>query len=91
MKTDKLIAGVILGAAAGALLGILFAPDKGIDTRKKISRKSGDWADGIKNKFNDFISSVSEDIEDTKEEAGELFENGRRKVSQMKSDVSKAL
>lgn len=29
-------AGVIAGAAAGAIAGILFAPDKGSETRKKI-------------------------------------------------------
>lgn len=36
MKNGKLLAGVIAGLGAGALLGILFAPAKGSATRKKL-------------------------------------------------------
>jgi gas vesicle protein len=35
-STGKLIAAFLAGAAAGASLGILLAPDKGINTRKKV-------------------------------------------------------
>ena len=36
MKAGKVFLGVLAGVAAGAVLGILFAPDKGSKTRKKI-------------------------------------------------------
>ncbi len=36
--TKKCIFGFVAGAAAGALTGILLAPDKGIKTRKKIKK-----------------------------------------------------
>ena len=36
MKSGKVLLGVLAGAAAGALLGILFAPEKGTKTRKMI-------------------------------------------------------
>ncbi len=35
MKTSNVILGIVAGAAVGALLGVLFAPDKGTNTRKK--------------------------------------------------------
>ena len=39
MGTGKILLGVLAGVAAGATLGILFAPAKGSKTRKKIIEK----------------------------------------------------
>lgn len=63
MKTSRALLGVAAGIAAGAVLGILFAPDKGRDTRKKISKKGEDLAgalnDRIEQKFEEFTKSLS--------------------------------
>jgi gas vesicle protein len=47
MKTDKVILGV-LGGLAGAIMGILFAPEKEKKTRRKIRNTSNDYADELK-------------------------------------------
>jgi len=39
-RTAKIITAFAAGAAAGALLGVLFAPAKGSDTREKIKDKA---------------------------------------------------
>ncbi len=39
MSSGKVFLGILAGAAAGALAGILFAPEKGSKTRKKIVKK----------------------------------------------------
>ena len=52
MSSGKLLLGVLAGVATGALLGILFAPEKGSVTRKKIAKSSEDYADSLKDKFN---------------------------------------
>jgi len=68
MGSGKLLLGVLAGVAAGAVLGILFAPAKGSETRKKISKKGEDFADGLKAKFDEFLDSISENPEEVNEE-----------------------
>ena len=59
MNTGKILLGVLAGAAVGASLGILFAPDKGSVTRKKIVQKGVDMKDAVKEKFDGFADILS--------------------------------
>lgn len=72
MSSSKILVGFLAGAAVGALAGILFAPDKGSNTRKKIATKSGDITDSVKNSFNDFIDGVKQTYSGAKEDVEEL-------------------
>lgn len=47
----KILAALGAGLAAGAILGVLFAPDKGTETRKKINQQGQKLADAVKDKF----------------------------------------
>ncbi len=51
MSSGKVLLGLLAGVAAGALLGILFAPEKGSVTRKKMSKKAEEYGDGLKGKI----------------------------------------
>nr|WP_158826064.1 YtxH domain-containing protein [Mucilaginibacter sp. JXJ CY 39] len=46
--SSKILLALAAGVAAGAALGILFAPDKGTDTRDKLSDSLNHLADSIK-------------------------------------------
>ncbi|MDR3711791.1 MAG: YtxH domain-containing protein [Puia sp.] len=58
MNNSKLVIGFLAGAAIGGVLGVLFAPDKGEETRKKIAKKGNDVSDALKDKFNEFVDGV---------------------------------
>ena len=70
----NVVIGALAGIAVGAMLGVLFAPETGVETRKKIFKKSKDSADALKDIFNEFIDNMSEHFEKTKEEAPEVQE-----------------
>lgn len=42
---------MLLGAAIGAAMGILFAPDKGRETRRRLFNSAEDLSDELKNRF----------------------------------------
>ena len=67
MNTGKVALGVLAGLATGAVLGILFAPDKGSVTRKKIADKGKDSIDGLKTKYNSVIDNLSSKLEAVKQ------------------------
>jgi gas vesicle protein len=50
-NTLKIVVAVAAGAAAGAALGILFAPDKGSEIRRKIAEQGKKIADSVKDRF----------------------------------------
>jgi gas vesicle protein len=59
-SNGKLIAALLLGAAAGATMGVLFAPDKGSETRKKIASKASELSDGISDRYNKGKEAISD-------------------------------
>ena len=64
-NNSKILLGIIAGAVIGGALGILLAPDKGSETRRKIVEKGNDlgdslssFSDTVKDKINDVVDGV---------------------------------
>ncbi len=75
-STGKILTAIVAGAAIGAIVGILFAPDKGSETRKKISEEGKKLAEDVKDKFRkgkEKLNELKKDFERTvKEKADEI-------------------
>ena len=81
MSSDsKLLLGLILGAATGAVAGLLLAPASGKETRGKISDKAGELKSDLDKKFNE-LSKKLHDLD--KETLGDFKE----KFNEVKSSV----
>lgn len=92
MKADsKVVLGLLAGAAIGAIAGILFAPDKGSETRKKISKTTSDMGEQLKSSFSDFVDSVKEKYRVAKTEAEEAAEKGASKISNIANQAKNSV
>ena len=75
-KNSKTILAVFAGLAAGTVIGLLFAPEKGKDTRNNLAKSLKNLEDKIKEKaitemnhFNEFTGKVVENIKSTIKQA----------------------
>jgi gas vesicle protein len=74
-NTGKIITAVAAGAAAGVILGVLFAPAKGSDTRRKIGEQGKKITGNVKDKFqkgkekiNELTSDILKSVKERTEE-----------------------
>jgi len=74
MKTSKLIAIVLLSAAAGAVAGLLMAPESGAETRKKIKKRAQQFGDMVKDKMDEFSDTISQKYASVRKEAEDILE-----------------
>ncbi len=89
-KTNILIS-VIIGSFIGALLGVLYAPEKGEKTRKQIAQKSDEYSDLVKSEFDDFVKSMRKKYESALDDTEEIINKGKTKAEELRNEVKKAL
>ena len=68
----KIILGVVVAAAAGAIVGLLFAPDKGSGLRRKIGQSVNDWTDEVVRAVNSSKSRITEAVDKAASKAQDM-------------------
>ncbi|MBM6498545.1 YtxH domain-containing protein [Flavobacterium macrobrachii] len=87
MKNNNVLLGILGGVAVGAALGILFAPAKGSETRKKIADKGNDLKDNFKDSLSKLTDKISKSVEGFKDEAQDLIAEAEQKIKEEKTNL----
>jgi gas vesicle protein len=87
MSAGKTMLGVLAGFAAGALVGVLLAPEKGTDTRKKLTKLGEDYAGDLTDKFNELKDQITEKLGSVQDDGMKIIEKGKSKFEDAKNQV----
>ncbi len=98
MEAGKILLGTLAGVAIGAVVGVLLAPDKGSETRKKITKKGSEYTDGLKEKYeglkekyNDLVDGVTNKLESVGQKGEDLANQGKTAVNNLSKEASATL
>lgn len=86
-NTGNIVLALLAGAVVGAGIGILVAPDKGSNTRKKIKDGFDFSKDEILEKVNELIASLKGNVSEAVSNFDELLENAIEKSATDKEEM----
>lgn len=85
---NKILLGILGAAAAGVVIGLLVAPEKGKDVRKKIKRTAGEWADNLTQLWANGKEAAADAIAEAKDKVRHAKSSAEDKASKMKENFS---
>lgn len=82
--TTKIILGLAGAAAAGVIVGLLIAPEKGSDMRKKVKDTASDWAGHL----TDLFANAKGEVDNLKEKGTRAAGDAANKFNNVKESYS---
>ena len=90
-KSGGGIASFLLGAAIGAGIALLLAPQSGEETRRDIKRKASEMKDAAKDVAGDFSDSVVDRYAKAKRTVGSTIDSARQAIDLKKHQATEAI
>lgn len=87
MNSGKLIFGALVGIACGALIGVLFAPDKGSEVRSRILKEGDEYLDSLKKRYNSILDSIAGKFNGGRVEVSDIGEHKNSRSKEVKRDM----
>jgi len=89
MNNTKVILGILGAAAAGLVVGMLIAPEKGSELRRNLKATADDWVDELSNWVGKGKEYIDEVRNRASEEVSNLQETGEEELDTMKDDLAR--
>jgi gas vesicle protein len=80
----KVILGLVGAAAAGVIVGLLVAPEKGADIRKKVGDTANDWA----GRLSDLFTSAKGEVDNLRTQGTNVAREAANKFSNVQESYS---
>lgn len=81
----------LIGAAAGSIIGILYAPDKGSNTRDKLSYRLHKYRKSLEELIDDLINEEDSTFSEAKTHGEKVVNDAREKAERLLEDVDELL
>lgn len=91
-KSGNTLMAFLFGAAAGTLIGILYAPDKGVATREKLSFQLDKYRNMLQELINDFVAGKETPLtSEAKSQGQKVVDEAKNKAERLLEDVDELL
>ena len=82
--TTKVILGLVGAAALGVTVGLLIAPEKGTDMRKKVGDTASDWA----GRLSDIFTKAKGEVDNLKASGSNMAKEAASRFSNVQESYS---
>lgn len=86
-KTTNTLLSFLVGASAGAVIGILFAPDKGSNTRDKLTYRLDKYRSVLEELVQDLLNGKPIAETAAKSEGQKVIDDAKERAEQLLADV----
>lgn len=91
-KGGNTLLAFLFGAAAGTVIGILYAPDKGTNTRERLSFKLDKYREILQEVIDDFVSGKETPLtSEAKSQGQKVVDEAKNKAERLLEDVDELL